>query len=102
MHQTITDHERRTISIAAAWLSQALDDLHHQASNQRRMLNLYHGYHGELPEFMEATRRAWSITSRHRGRIRNAASYYFTVLEGEIMPPVGMTAVQAEAVAYGA
>ena len=96
MHQTLTDHEQATITIAARWLSDVLHDQAHEASNTTRLLNLYRGYHGELAAFMESVRAAWSIVVGRMPGLRRPASYFFTVLEGEIMVDVGMAAAQVE------
>ena len=96
MHQTLTDHEQATITIAARWLSDVLDDQAHEASNTTRMLNLYRGYHGDLGEFMASGRAAWSIVAGKLPELRRPAAYFFTVLEGWIMVDVGETAAQAE------
>ena len=102
MHQTIDATEERTLQIAACWLSQALDDLAHQQSNVTRMRRLYQAGELELGAFMEATRRAWSIVVPKVPTLRRPAAYFFRVLEGELVPQVGMSAKQAQAVAYGA
>ena len=102
MHQTLTDHEQATITTAARALSDMLHDQAHEASNTTRMLNLYRGYHGDLGEFMAASRRAWSIVVPKLPGLRRPAAYFFRVLEAELAPPVGMSAKQAQAVAYGA
>ena len=101
MHQTITDQERRTITTAASWLSDVLGDLRHQASNVTRLTRLFQGYHGELSEFMAATRRAWSVVVGKLPELRRPAAYFFRVLEGELSPQVGQTAHQAQEVIYG-
>ena len=102
MHATLTEHERRTITTAASWLSDVLDDLDHQASNTTRLIRLYQAGELELGAFMEATRRAWSIVVPKVPTLRRPAAYFFRVLEGELVPQVGMSAKQAQAVAYGA
>ena len=96
MHQTLTDHEQATITIAARWLSDALHDQAHEASNTTRLLNLYRGYHGELAAFMASGRAAWSIVSSKLPELRRPAAYFFTVLEGELSPDVGVAAAQVE------
>ena len=101
MHATLTEHERRTITTAAAWLSNVLGDLDHQASNVTRLVRLYQGGNLELSEFMACCRAAWSTVVGKMPELRRPAAYYFTVLEHELAPPVGMTAAQAAAVAYG-
>ena len=102
MHQTITDHERRTITVAAAWLSDVLGDLDHQQSNVSRLTRLFQGGDLELPEFMAHCRAAYSVIVPKLGRLRKPCAYFFRVLERELAPDVGMTARQAEAVAHGA
>ena len=102
MHATLTEHERRTITTAASWLSDVLDDLDHQASNTTRLIRLYQAGELELGAFMEATRRAWSVVVPKLPELRKPCAYYFRCLEAELAPPVGLTAAQATAVAYGA
>ncbi len=100
MHQTITDHERRTITVAAAWLSDVLGDLDHQQSNVTRLKRLYQGYHGELPEFMSHCRTSWSVIVPKIPKLRKPMPYWFRVLETELQPDVGLTAQQAQEVAH--
>ena len=85
----ITNSEQTILKTAARWLSDVLDDQAHEASNTTRMLNLYRGYHGELAAFMESVRAAWSIVVGRMPELRRPAAYFYTVLEGEIMPDVG-------------
>ena len=96
MHQTLTDHEQATITTAATWLSSALGDQVHLASNTTRLTRLFQGYDGELAAFMASGRAAWSIVSSKMPGLRRPAAYFFTVLEGELSPDVGVAAAQVE------
>jgi hypothetical protein len=88
MHETLSDHERRTIEAAARWLSGVLHDARHTASNVTRLERLYQGSSLELDGFMILVKRAHSTWAHKQNDIRNPAPYFFTVLESLIIEPV--------------
>ena len=96
MHYQMTEHEQRTITTAAAWLSQALGDLRHQTHNTTRLLRLYQGGELELPEFMGQVRGAYSEIVVKIPTLKRPAAYLFAVLERRLSPAVGMDAATAE------
>ena len=100
MHQTLTEIESKTITTAAAWLSDVLDDLHHEASNTTRLIRLYQGTSLELAEFMATVRQAYSIIIPKLPALRKPMAYWFRILEDLLTPQVGLTARRAEAVAH--
>ena len=96
MHYQMTEHEQRTITTAAAWLSQALGDLRHQTHNTTRLVRLYQGGDLELSEFMEEVRGAYSEIVAKIPTLKRPAAYWFRILERRLSPPVGMDAATAE------
>jgi len=88
MKEYLSDAERDTISKAASWLSQALQDAGHTRSNTTRLERMYQGGELQLGAFMEQVKRAHSSTIHRMPALHKPMAWMLVTLESYLAEPV--------------
>lgn len=89
MKKFISDHEKQTITTAVEWLSRALGDGHHTASNVTRALRLFQGSSFDLGAFMQRVKWSHSKVIQRRSELRRPMAWFFADLEQSMNIPRG-------------